>query len=242
MKTAQNIILAIAIFASLFLPATADEKLLEPKMSIALGGITSPQVALTLDACSGKIDNRILNVLIENKIHTTIFITGRWIKSNPKTIKIFNQHKDLFQLENHGASHVPAVLGFERPYGIKPAGTPKELLIEVNNGNLAVQLSSTTKPQWFRGATALYSPTAIDLIKQTNHRIAGFSLNADFGASASANTAATRLANAKDGDVIIAHINQPTRASGAGITRGILALQAKGFKFVRLDEVEVIGQ
>jgi len=239
MKIAQNIILIITIFASLFLSATAAEKLLEPTMSITIGGITSPQVALTLDACSGKIDKRILKVLIDNKIHATIFITGRWIKSNPKTIKIFNQHKNLFQLENHGASHIPAVLGSERPYGIKPAGTPTALLKEVNNGNLAIQLISKTKPQWFRGATALYSPAAIDLIKQTNHRIAGFSLNADFGASASANTAASRVASAKDGDVIIAHINQPTRAAGAGIAKGILALQAKGFRFVRLDEVEV---
>ena len=46
---------------------------------------------------------------------------------------------------------------------------------------------------------------------------------------------------ARDGDVIIGHINQPKRSSGAGLTAGILALKTKGFTFVRLDDVPEIG-
>ena len=43
-----------------------------------------------------------------------------------------------------------------------------------------------------------------------------------------------RIAAAKDGDVIIAHVNQPDRPSGAGVVQGILALKAKGYLFVKL--------
>lgn len=50
--------------------------------------------------------------------------------------------------------------------------------------------------------------------------------------------AAKRIAGARDGDVIIAHINQPKRASGAGVAEGILALKAKGYRFVLLRDVE----
>ena len=45
------------------------------------------------------------------------------------------------------------------------------------------------------------------------------------------------FAAAKDGDVIIAHINQPTHKAGEGVVKGIEALQAKGYRFVRLDDM-----
>ena len=67
------------------------------------------------------------------------------------------------------------------------------------------------------------------------YRVAGYSLNADFGASLAADKVAARIADAKDGDVIIAHINQPKRASGAGVAEGVLRLKAKGFAFDWLD-------
>ena len=44
------------------------------------------------------------------------------------------------------------------------------------------------------------------------------------------------VAAAKDGDVIIAHINQPSRPAGAGVVQGILKLKENGFSFVRLDD------
>ena len=34
--------------------------------------------------------------------------------------------------------------------------------------------------------------------------------------------------------MIIAHVNQPGRPSGAGVVQGILALKARGYLFVKL--------
>ena len=36
--------------------------------------------------------------------------------------------------------------------------------------------------------------------------------------------------------MIIAHINQPKKPAGSGVVQGILALQAKGFSFVWLED------
>ncbi len=36
--------------------------------------------------------------------------------------------------------------------------------------------------------------------------------------------------------MIIAHINQPKKTAGNGVVQGIIALQAKGFSFVWLDD------
>ena len=97
------------------------------------------------------------------------------------------------------------------------------------------------KAMWYRDATALYSTDALGLIRQMGFRIAGFSLNADFGASLPADKVTERLLTAMDGDVIIGHINQPKRSSGAGIVAGIVALKAQGFTFVKLGEATELG-
>jgi hypothetical protein len=45
------------------------------------------------------------------------------------------------------------------------------------------------------------------------------------------------MAGAANGDVIVAHINQPTRPSGEGVVAGIKALQNRGASFIRLDNL-----
>jgi hypothetical protein len=55
----------------------------------------------------------------------------------------------------------------------------------------------------------------------------------------STDIAAERISAAKSGDIIISHINQPTRPAGAGVAEGLLALKARGFSFVHLDDVQV---
>ena len=57
---------------------------------------------------------------------------------------------------------------------------------------------------------------------------------------APARTAGRRIAAARDGDVVIAHINQPTHSAGEGVARGVLALKARGVHFVRLSDAEAM--
>ena len=128
-------------------------------------------------------------------------------------------------------------------YGVKAAGSPEALALEVGGGADAMAAAGLGKPHWFRGATAKYSPSAIALIESMGYRIAGYSLNGDGGSLLGAKAAERRIAGAKDGDVIIAHINQPTHAAGEGVAAGILALRKRGFEFVLLrDAAEPAAQ
>ena len=92
------------------------------------------QCAVTLDACMGETDMRILGPLIDNRIAVTIFATERWINNNAAAVALLLQHPDLFVIENHGARHVPAVIGTEKVYGLTPAGTADGVFAEVNGG------------------------------------------------------------------------------------------------------------
>lgn len=214
---------------------TATERLLEPSLHIPKRGAT-PQVALTFDACSGDVDHRILDLLVDEQIPATLFVTGRWLRRNAEAIAVLKSHPDLFQVENHGLNHVPAVDHPDSIYGIPAAGSPDAVLKEVEQGAVWMEKSGLPRPHWFRGATALYTASAIAAIEGLGYRVAGFSLNGDQGASATARAAAGRVAAARDGDVVIAHINHPERPAGEGVAEGIRSLKKKGVAFVKLDQ------
>jgi peptidoglycan/xylan/chitin deacetylase (PgdA/CDA1 family) len=216
--------------------AFAASGIVEPRMTIAPGGTGGPRVALTLDACDGRTDMRIVDVLIGNRIPATIFASGRWIRSNPAALKLLLAHPDLFEIEDHGARHVPAIDRPVRVYGLLTAGSPAGVTAEVEGGADAVARATGRRPLWFRGAAAQYTPTSLALIRSLGFKIGGYSLSADEGALLGTRQTAARIAAARDGDVIIAHVNHPEKPAGAGVAGGVLALKARGFTFVTLEE------
>ena len=225
------LVAAVALAAR---PARADAHL-SPRLRLAPVPGAPPRVALTLDACSGHADLRVLGGLVRLGLPATIFVTGLWLRANPDTVALLRGRADLFTLQNHGARHVPAVLGAGRLYGVAVAGTIEAVHREVAGGAAAVLATGAPAPGWFRGATALYSPEAIGAIRAMGARIAGFSVNGDEGASLPASRVAARIAAARDGDVIIAHTNRPGRPSGPGVVEGAARLAERGFRFVPLD-------
>jgi peptidoglycan/xylan/chitin deacetylase (PgdA/CDA1 family) len=231
-------LLALLFVAPISVSAKEHPHFVEPKLYVTKGGKAAPQVALTLDACSGQTDLRILNTLVENHIPATIFVTGRWLKHNAAALGVMKAHPDLFELENHGLDHVPAIDDQATMFGLKTAGSQAAIRAEIQGGVDAMQTATITKPAWYRDATARYSDDAITLIHQMGYRVAGYSLNADMGASLMAGQVEKRIAAAKDGDVIIAHVNQPGRVAGEGVVKGVLALKQKGFRFLRLEDTQ----
>ncbi len=205
-----------------------------PALRLPPGG--RPAVALTLDACPGAFDMRLARALVEQSVPASLFLTALWIARNPDGLAFVLAHRDLFSLQNHGARHLPPVLGAGATFGLANAGTMDAIRAEVASGAATVEAACGQAPTWFRGATALYSPDALAPIRAMGFGIAGFSLNADMGASLPAASVAARITKAQDRDVIIGHINQPLRPSGAGIAAGIAALKAQGMAFVKLPD------
>lgn len=214
--------------------------LVEPRLHLKPSA-QGARVALTLDACGGATDDRVLSALIENRIPATIFVTAKWIRHNAASFAAMRAHPDLFELENHGGRHIPAVDVPRKIYGLSSAGSAEAVVAEVEAGAAAFAATGALAPKWFRGATARYSPTAIAQIRKLGYKIAGYSINGDGGSLLGARETARRVAAARDGDVIIAHINQPTHSAGKGLVEGLLALKSKGVAFVRLDDADGDG-
>jgi peptidoglycan/xylan/chitin deacetylase (PgdA/CDA1 family) len=222
------------------LPAQAAERLLEPSLRLAPSATPGVvRVALTFDACSGRADRRILDALVDNRIPATIFVTGRWLKANAEALSVLRAHPDLFEIENHGARHVPAVDLPVSIYGIKAAGSPAAVQAEVTGGADAMKAAGFAAPHWFRGATAKYTASSEAELRTLGYNVAGYSVNGDGGSLLGAAQAEHRIAMARDGDVVIAHINQPTHMAGGGVVKGLLALKARGVLFVRLQDADI---
>ena len=234
--------MALSLVA-LLLAATAasagQPRLLEPTLRLLRSASPGAvRVALTLDACGGRTDDRILSALVDNRIPATIFATGLWLRRNPDAIAVLKAHRDLFEIEDHGARHVRAIDRPLRVYGIESAGSAEAVSREVLGGADALAEAGLANPRWFRGATAKYTATSMAQIEKLGFRIAGYSLNADGGSLLGAATTQRNVEAAKEGDVLIAHINQPTHSAGAGLVKGLLALKARGVTFVRLSDAE----
>ena len=237
MKPLIFIILAI-IFAPL--AVGAEQRPVEIHDQLVSPTGNNMRIALTLDACTGKYDDDLIEFLIRNRIPATIFATQKWLDQNPFGLAVIKAHLDLFDVEDRGENHIPAVIGAGRKvYGIPGEPDIIHLRREVVEGAHAVEEATGVAPHWYRGATAEYDPQSIGEIGKLGYKIAGFSVNADEGATSKKLAIEQRLQHVKGGDIIIAHMNKPASESAEGLSVGLAHLLKKGFIFVRLDQVDL---
>jgi peptidoglycan/xylan/chitin deacetylase (PgdA/CDA1 family) len=198
-------------------------------------GRESRTLALTLDACGGGFDENLIRFLVTNRIAATVFVTKTWVDRHPAGAAMLKNNADLFEIENHGARHRAPLIGPDRQvFGVAGVTGPAQLKQEVEAGAAAVQRLTGSRPRWYRGATGEYDPAALEAIAGMGFRIAGFSLNADEGASLPRQSIVSRLKRARDGDIIIAHMNKPSSETAEGLAEGLRFLIDEGFEFVQL--------
>jgi peptidoglycan/xylan/chitin deacetylase (PgdA/CDA1 family) len=231
----------VALMACLISAASISQQApIEVHDRLASQPDTFKHLALTLDACSGSYDADLIAFLIQNRIPATIFATKKWIVENPLGVSAIRAHLDLFAVEDHGENHIPAVIGAgRRVYGIPGEPDLIHLRREVSEGAKAIEQTFGVAPHWYRGATAEYDPLAIKEVERMGYKIAGFSVNADAGATLKRKAIAERVRHVKDRDVIIAHMNRPAGDSAEGLADSLLELVRQGFRFVRLDQVDL---
>jgi peptidoglycan/xylan/chitin deacetylase (PgdA/CDA1 family) len=135
---------------------------------------------------------------------------------------------------------VPAVIGPGRQvYGIDGSPDMDHLEREVQDGAQAVEKLTGVRSRWYRGATGEYDAQALVRIAALGYRVAGFSVNADDGASLPREAILARLKAVRSGDIIIAHLNRPDSDTAEALAEGLKGLLAQGYRFVRLDAAPV---
>lgn len=199
------------------------------------------EVALTFDACGGsakssQYDAALIDFLIRNKIPATLFINARWIQTNPELFKTLSSNS-LFEIANHGTAHKPLSVNGKSVYGIQGTTSKNEVLEEINGNSDLIEKITGKRPLFFRSGTAYYDEEAVKIARQNGVEIGGYSVLGDAGATWNADKVAMQIANAKTGDIILAHMNHPESGTAKGVEEGVKILREKGFVFVRLSDV-----
>lgn len=199
-------------------------------------------IALTFDACGSthgmRYDKTLIDYLRKERIPATLFINGRWIAANRAEFDRLAADS-LFEIANHGQHHRPASVNGRSVYGISGTKDVGQLVDEIElNARKLLELTGK-RPQFYRSGTAYYDEVAVKISQELGHKVAGFSLLGDAGATYSRGKVASALLAAKPGDIAILHFNHPESGTAAGIMDAIPELRKRGFRFVRLSDVEL---
>ena len=194
-------------------------------------------IALTFDACGGPsgsaVDQGLIDALREFAVPATLFLSATWIEANPEATRKLAADP-LFRLENHGTRHLPLSVNGEAAYGIAGTKTPAEAIAEID-GNRALLADYGVESTWFRSGTAHYDDVAVDIARDRGVAIAGYTVNADFGATAAAGHVASAIMKAPDGAIVLAHMNHPASGTGPGVRRALEQLRDDAVRFTFLD-------
>lgn len=210
---------------------------------VDLPGITSgfpavgKQLALTFDACGGPgnsdIDQALIDVLVAERIPATLFLNKRWIDADPGRVQRLAANP-LFELASHGVAHKPLSMTGRAAYNIAGTASADEAVHEVwANHERLLELTGRA-PRFFRAGTAHYDDVAVAIVNELGETPLGFTVNADFGATASAAQVQRAMSAAAPGGIVLAHMHRPKSGTAAGMAAAIPALRASGFTFVHL--------
>lgn len=197
-------------------------------------------IALTFDLCGGKngnnFDKKLFDYLKDNKIKATIFLNGRFLKKNKELIKEISKYSN-FDIQNHGLKHRPASITGKSIYGINGFKDEKSFIKDFEDNKKLIFDITGKKTKFYRSGTAYYETKALEILKERGYKAIGFSINGDDGATLKSELIEKRFSKAKDGDIIINHLNHPEKNINIGIIKGISKLQKQGFRFVFIKDV-----
>ncbi|MFE6924963.1 polysaccharide deacetylase family protein [Nocardia sp. NPDC057663] len=209
---------------------------------VALPGITSSfpaagkQLALTFDACGGagnSLDQALIDLLIAEQVPATLFLNKRWIDADPARVQWLAANP-LFEIASHGVAHKPLSVTGRAAYNIAGTVSAEEAVHEVWANHERITELTGKPPRFFRAGTAHYDDVAVAIVNELGETPLGFTVNADFGATASAAQVQRAMSAATPGGIVLAHLHRPKSGTAAGMAVAIPALRAAGFSFVHL--------
>lgn len=200
--------------------------------------------ALTFDACGGATpkapgmayDAELIAALRKHRLPATLFLNSRWIAANPAAAAELASD-ELFELGNHGTSHVPLSVSGRGAYGIGGSRDAGEVYDEIIGAQAELTRLIGRAPRFFRAGTAHVDETSVEIAAALGLQVVNFSINADAGATASRAQVAAQLRGVRGGDIVIGHFNRPSGQTAEGLIAALASLTGAGLRPVRLGDV-----
>jgi peptidoglycan/xylan/chitin deacetylase (PgdA/CDA1 family) len=200
----------------------------------------SKQAALTFDACGGPggsdCDHELLRTLRRLNVPATLFVNSRWIRAN-QALAAELAADPLFELANHGTSHLPLSVNGRSAYGIVGTANVSAAYDELAGNQQSMFDTFGKTPRFFRPGTAFYDDVTAAMTRRVGMLPVNFTINGDGGATFPAATVAAEVGRVGPGDIVISHFNKPAGATAEGYARILPRLLDKGISFGRLGDI-----
>jgi len=197
-------------------------------------------IALTLDACGSRggqgYDRELIDYLQKENIAATLFIGGRWIDANPGKLEKLASNP-LFEIANHGYKHKPASVNGSRIYGIRGTRNVGELVDEVELNARKIQSLTGKKPKFYRAGTGYVDEAALRIVNSMGYEVVNWDTNSyDFTGKHSARKIRNKILGARQGSIVIMHMNHPNWNTYEGLKKAIPVLRKRGYRFAKLSD------
>ena len=192
-------------------------------------------VALTFDACGGGYDISIIALLRELRVPATLFLAGPWLNAHPAEAADLAADP-LFEIANHGARHRPASVTGRAAYGIRGTRSVAGFVDEVESSARRLAVLTGKRPRFYRAATLFCDEVAVRIAADLGQTVTGCTVATDAGATLPAPAVARNLLAARNGDILLLHMNRPGAGAGAGLRMALPELLRRGVRFVRLSD------
>ncbi|MBQ4339858.1 MAG: polysaccharide deacetylase family protein [Firmicutes bacterium] len=201
--------------------ASAEEERLIPIYSVETD---EKCVALTFDAAWGNEDTQILlDILKENKVPATFFVTGQWADKFPEDVKKF--YEAGHDIANHSYSHPHiADLSYE------------ELKEDTLSCNEKIKSITGESPLLYRGPYGEYSNTLIEMLHDSEMYYTQWDVDSLDWKDPNTETLVKNVTKkVQNGSIVLLH--NGAKNTPAALPDIIKALKDDGYKFVLVKDM-----
>ena len=198
-------------------------------------------IAFTFDACGGKngngYDKELIDYLRDERIHATLFITGKWIDSQFTTFLDLSRDS-LFEIENHGFNHQPCSFSGESAYGIKGTSSVEDAFDEIEANARKIEAITGRRPQFYRSATAFMDEACVSMAARLGITSVSYQVLSGDAVPLSPEKLIEDevIRKVKPGAIIIMHMNHPGRNTKKALEKIVPELRKMGYNFVCLKD------
>jgi peptidoglycan/xylan/chitin deacetylase (PgdA/CDA1 family) len=191
----------------------------------------SQKIALTFDACpTGRpeeYDEKVIEILMKEKVPATLFMSGRWVEKNIETTK-FLANQPQFEIANHGFWH-PHMLEKD----------DERIMRELRRTQTIIKKVAGKAPRYFRPPYGEVD----ERVAMLAHKAGLMTIQYDLpSGDPDANLSAARIArivlrDAKGGSIVVFHMNRNGIHTADALPEIISGLRKKGFTLVTVGEL-----
>jgi peptidoglycan/xylan/chitin deacetylase (PgdA/CDA1 family) len=180
-------------------------------------------------------NEKVVQILVNEKVPATLFLTGLWMETYPKVVKELAANP-LFELANHSYSH-PTFLRI--CYGLMYIPDSKDEEEVMKTQELLKSMAGVDN-HLFRFPGGCFEKSDATIIHNLGLDIIGWDVKSDDGF----NTNTVRIINnvlrkAKNGSIVLMHLHGGTNAPNTdeALLSIIKGLKEKGFSFVKVSDL-----